>query len=170
MTMAITEAKLVLLSVDLAGFSRASAHRDAIAIAAFIDEWYAACAAAIRARGGRVVKFIGDACLAVFPEDRATDAIEAAQAIDAALAPLRARHGWKIEVGANVHAAVVAHGDYGPADDRRYDIIGSGVNHLFLMGGGAGLRISEPIYRQLPNDARAPWKKQRPPATYTWSA
>ena len=50
-----------------------------------------------------------------------------------------------------------------------HDVIGSGVNHLFLMGGGAGLRISEPIYRQLPNEHRAPWRKQRPPATYTFA-
>jgi adenylate cyclase len=169
MTAAFSETKLVLLSVDLAGYSRAAAHLEAIAIAAFIDDWYVACAGAIRARGGRVVKFIGDACLAVFAEDRALDAIDAAQAIHAALVPLRTRHGWKIEVGANVHVAVVAHGDYGPADDRRYDIIGSGVNHLFMMGGGAGLRISEPVYRQLPNERRAPWRKQRPPATYTFA-
>jgi adenylate cyclase len=167
--MNVTETKLVLLAVDLAGYTRSIASLDAIAVAAFVDEWYRQCATEIRSRGGRVVKFIGDGCLAVFPDERGADAIDAARALAAALGPLRARHGWKVELGANVHAATVAAGDYGPDDDRRYDVIGTGVNHLFLMGGGAGVRISEPIYRQLPSDARGPWRKHKPPATYTLS-
>jgi hypothetical protein len=32
--------------------------------------------------------------------------------------------------------------------------VGSGVNHLFRMGGGTGIHISEPVYRQLPNAPR----------------
>jgi hypothetical protein len=46
-------------------------------------------------------------------------------------------------------------------------VIGSGVNHLFNMGGGSGLRISEPVYRQLANDARGVWRRNKPPATYS---
>ena len=165
--MDVTETKLVLLAVDLAGYARCTAGLEAIAVATFLDEWYRQCAAEIRARGGRVVKYIGDGCLAVFPDERGPDAIAAARALSDALAPLRARHGWRVELGANVHAATVAAGDYGPDDDRRYDVIGAGVNHLFLMGGGAGVRISEPIYRQLASDARGAWRKHKPPATYT---
>jgi hypothetical protein len=37
------------------------------------------------------------------------------------------------------------------------------------MGGGAGIRISEPIYRKLPNERRGPWQKSKPPATYALS-
>jgi adenylate cyclase len=165
--MEICETKLVLLAVDLAGYTRAIANLDAIEVARFLDEWYRSCAHEIRTRGGRVVKFIGDGCLAVFPEDRGPDAIAAAVALGDALGGIRARHGWKIECGANVHEATVAAGDYGPDDDRRYDVIGSGVNHLFLMGGGSGLRISEPIYRQLANDDRGAWRRHKPPATYS---
>jgi adenylate cyclase len=163
--MSIQESKLVLFATDLAGFSRACAHRDALAIARFLEPWYRASVQTIRARGGRVVKLIGDAVFAVFPEDRAVDAVDAAVEV---IAELRERptEGWRIEAGANIHLAVVAEGEYGPDDDRRYDVLGSGVNHLFSMGGGAGIRISEPIYRQLPNERREAWLKHRPPATY----
>ena len=47
-------------------------------------------------------------------------------------------------------------------------ILGSGVNHLFRMESSAGVRISEPVYRQLPNDKRGPWAKEKPPATYSF--
>jgi hypothetical protein len=36
------------------------------------------------------------------------------------------------------------------------------------MGGGPGTRISEPVFRQLPSEAREAWNKHRPPATYTF--
>ena len=166
--MDIVETKLVLWSVDLAGFTRVCAHQDAMTIARFVDAWYGHCATAVRAHGGRVIKFIGDACFAVFPDERAEDAIAAATELIQSLGQLRTGHGFdKIELGANVHLAVVAAGTYGAGDDARYDVIGSGVNHLFRMGAGPGVRISEPIYRQLPNERRAPWRRSRPPATYS---
>jgi class 3 adenylate cyclase len=167
--MTFQETKLVLLSVDLAGYRRAIASLDALAVAGFLQDWYQRCAAAIRGRGGRIVKYLGDACLATFPEDRSLDAVEAVAELTRSLAELGSRSPVSVAVSANVHIAVVAEGDFGPDDDRRYDVLGSGVNHLFSMGGGAGCRISEPVYRQLPNERRAEWNKQRPPATYTLS-
>lgn len=161
------ETKLCLLKADLAGFARACTSLDALAIAGFLDRWYRQCAPLVTARGGRVVKFMGDAVLAVFPEAAVLAAVDAATAMRAALAELRAETQWRVELGTNVHVAIVAEGELGPDDDRRYDVLGSGVNHLFLMGGGPGIRISEPVYRQLPNELRDGWTKHRPPATYT---
>jgi adenylate cyclase len=166
--MTIRVTKLVLLSVDLAGYARATANLDALAVAEFLDDWYRRCAETIRGHGGRIIKYIGDGCLATFPEDKCVSAIDAATQLQAAITDVRSKHRLKVEIGANVHLAVVAEGDFGPDDDRRYDVLGSGVNHLFLMGGGAGIRVSEPAYRQLPNDRRKDWTKNRPPATYTF--
>ena len=119
-------------------------------------------------RGRRVVKFMGDGVLAVFPEEAALAAVDAATALRTALVELRSDAQWRVDLGASVHLAIVAEGDVGPDDVRRYDVFGSGVNHLFLMGGGAGVRISEPVYRQLPNEVRDAWNRHRPPATYTF--
>jgi adenylate cyclase len=167
--MTFRETKLVLLSAALAGYARVTANLDALAVATFLDDWYRRCAATIRNRGGRIVKYIGDGCLATFPDDKCVDAVDAAADLQRAIDDVRSKHRLTVEVGANVHLAVVAEGDFGADDDRRYDVLGSGVNHLFLMGGGAGIRISEPVYRQLPNDRRGDWKKNRPPATYALS-
>jgi hypothetical protein len=40
------------------------------------------------------------------------------------------------------------------------------VNQTFLLGRGSGIRISEAVYRRLPNDARSPWSKHKPPSIY----
>jgi class 3 adenylate cyclase len=136
-----------LLAADLAGFARASADRPPLEIAAFLDDWYRRCAPIITSRGGRIVKFMGDAVLAVFPEDAARPAVECAQALRDE--PLQ----WPVELGANVHAATIAEGEIGP--ESRYDIFGSGVNQVFMMGGGAGIRVSERIHGQLTDELRA---------------
>jgi adenylate cyclase len=167
--MTFRETKRVLFAADLAGYARATANLDALAAAAFLDDWYHVCAVAVRDRGGRIVKYMGDGCLAIFDEDAGVNAIDAATQLQSEIDDLKAKNPLKVEVGANVHLATVAEGDFGPDDDRRLDVVGSGVNHLFLMGGGPGIRISEPVYRKLPNDRRAEWSKHRPPATYTLS-
>jgi adenylate cyclase len=164
----VKETKLCLLTADLAGFARACTNQGALDIAQFLDRWYRQAAPIITARGGRVVKFMGDAVLAVFPEEAVLAAVDAATALRSALAEQRTEAQWRIDLGANVHIAIVAEGEFGPDGDRRYDVFGTGVNHLFLMGGGPGVRISEPVYRQLPNEVRDAWNKQRPPATYTF--
>lgn len=160
-----TERKLVMLVVDLAGSTRLVARFDSTELAELINTFYAMCGSAVNDHGGRIVKFIGDGCLAVFAEGEGLAAIDAAMDINLRLVAIR--NEWEIdaEIGVNIHQSVVAEGDFEP--DGQYDITGTGVFYTFRMGGGPGMRISEPIYRQLPNDRRGAWEKHRPPATYT---
>lgn len=164
--MSFRERKLVLLSASLAGYARWSGRLDATSVAEFLNPWYRLCARIVRAQGGRVVKYMGDGCLSVFPEDLAVAAVEAAALLQADLGTLRPAKGANVELSARAHLAVVAEGEFGPADEARYDVIGGGVNHLFLMGGAPGVRISEPVFRKLPNSVRGRWRKDHPPATY----
>lgn len=155
--------KLALLAIDLAGYTRWATRREALDVAAMLERYYDAMAAIVRAHGGRVVKLMGDGVFAVFPE------AQTVAAIDAALAALRweTSDPW-LRVGASLHVASVATGEIGSGPERRWDVIGAGVNHLFRMGGGAGLRLSEPAYRKLPSERRQGWRKEEPPATYHW--
>jgi adenylate cyclase len=163
----VKETKLVLWAVDLAGFARATGSLEALAVAALADDWYHRCGGAVRGAGGRVVKFMGDGCLAVFSESQVVAAVEGAVALRREVPSLCAKHHVALDVGANVHIGVVAEGEFGDADSARYDILGNAVVHLFRMGGGSGIRISEPVYRSLPNELRSAWDKNRPPATYS---
>jgi class 3 adenylate cyclase len=161
-----SERKLVMLVVDLAGTTRLVSRFDAADLAELINTFFAACGEAVGANGGRIVTFIGDGCLSVFPEGAGGSAIEAALALRTSLTDIGKEFGVDLEMGANVHQAVVAEGGFAP--DGHYNVMGTGVIHTFRMGAGPGVRISEPVYRQLPNDRRGAWHKQQPPATYTY--
>jgi len=162
----LSERRLVMVMVDLAGFTKAIAPLSSMQLAQLVDDFYRLMAEAVDACGGRVVKFVGDGCLAVFDEDAAVDAVRLVHDVVEPVRALGQVHGVALDVGANVHMSVVVEGEFG---GRATDVVGAGVVHVFRMGAGAGIRISEPVYRQLPNDQRGPWKKQQPPATYTFT-
>ncbi|HEY8076198.1 MAG TPA: adenylate/guanylate cyclase domain-containing protein [Labilithrix sp.] len=165
--MTFKEEKLVLFVADLAGFARATAALDALGVADFLADWYARCDRVMSAHGGDIVKLMGDACFATFPEDAASRAIDAAVALRGESCALANARGARVDLGANVHLAVVAAGVLDIGGQKRRDVFGSAVNHLFRMGSSPGVRISEPVYRQLESDRRGPWRKEKPPATYT---
>jgi class 3 adenylate cyclase len=163
----LAETTLVMMLADLAGFTRVVSGFDAIEIARIVDDFYTLAAEQVRARDGRVVKYSGDNCLATFDARAGSGSVQCATAIRDDVQVLGDRHGVELDAGINIHRATVVAGHFGPESDAQYDLIGAGVIHLFRMGSGAGIRISEPVYRQLPNDERPPWHKHQPPATYT---
>lgn len=163
--MAFRERQLVVLVVDLANFTRAVAGMEAGQIAEVVDRYFIELGRVVSAHSGEVVKWLGDGCLAVFEADRATDAVAAARAAADRVRELAGDLGLPLEMGANIHLCTVADGALGP--EKKRDIIGAGVIFAFRMGAGAGVRISEPVYRKLPSDQRSGWEKYQPPAVYT---
>jgi class 3 adenylate cyclase len=152
------ERPLVLVLVDLARFTQAVAGRSLQELTALVDAFYRHAGTVIPRHGGRVVKFIGDGCFAVFEVDDALAALDAVE-------ELRGRvNEMQLDLGANVHMSTVAEAELGL--DGAYDVLGMGVVHTFRMGGGPGTRISERVYRKLPADRRSEWRKHQPPATY----
>jgi len=96
-------------------------------------------AGAIHARGGEVLKFIGDAMLAIFPiaddldRDRAClVALDAAQDALARLDSLndarRAAGQPVLEVGLALHTGAVMYGNIGAPDRLDFTVIGPAVN------------------------------------------
>jgi adenylate cyclase len=162
--MTFRETTLVLLTADLAGYARATARLAPLEVAALLDGWYRAIDAIVGGRGGRLVKYMGDGCLATFSADSCVAAVDAAaelQAIDlGGLHPAAAG----LAIGVRIHLGTVAEGEVGA--DRRHDVLGAEVNHLFRMAGAGRVLISEPVYQRLPDGQRARWRRQDPAATY----
>jgi class 3 adenylate cyclase len=162
--MPFRERQLVTVMVDLARFTHAVAGMDSFAVADLIDRFYTAASTTIAEHGGRVVKYLGDGCLAVFPSDRAVDALDCVEGLSLLVNELGTTLDGDLELGANIHLCTVAEGEFGT--EGVSDIVGAGVIHTFRMGSGPGVRISEPVYRKLPSARRSPWVKYQPPATY----
>lgn len=163
-----TPRKRVLVVADLINYTRLAKKLDNLETAAFIDEYYRLCYQLIAPAGGRIVKFLGDACLAVFPPERCLEAVDAVAELSRKVGELGSSRQlpFPIRLGANVHMSVIIEGEFGPAETAHYDVLGEGVNFTFLLGRGEGIRISEPVYRKLPSERRSPWERVKPPTRY----
>ena len=159
------ERALVMVLMDLARFTQVMSELSLRDTAEVLDEFYRVAEDAVGLDGGRVVKFVGDGCLAVFEPDDALAAVDCVGSVAEQVRHLGTSRGVAMDIGANVHLATVAEVRLGAGGVS--ELVGTGVIHVFRMGGGAGVRLSEPVYRKLPSDRRSPWRKRQTPATYT---
>lgn len=162
------ERSLVMVLLDLARFTSVIAELSLRETTELLDEFYRAADEVVVQGGGRVVKFVGDACLAAFEPSAVLLALEAVDAVGERVANIGVSRGVTLEVGANVHMANVA--EVSLASGAVAELVGIGVVHTYRMGGGPGVRISEPVYRKLPSADRTPWRKHQPPAVYRLEA
>lgn len=130
---------------DIVGYTRLSA-QDEDAALAVVDELQALSHQAVEGKG-RIVKFLGDAALAVF--DSTNAALESAFALQKAFVESETvqSHGCSLSVG--VHVGEVVESEDG-------DVYGDGVNMASRIEGVASagqVVISEDIYRQIRNRA-----------------
>jgi len=103
-----------------------------------LDEAFESLAAPLRERGGQVLKFIGDAMLAIFAVQDEKLSVVCRRALDAAeeaLALLAARNAERDALGAPVvevdialHVGEVLYGNVGAADRLDFTVIGPAVN------------------------------------------
>lgn len=76
---------LVVFVADLAGYAMAFRTRTDGETASFLDRYYGAAEEVVGGGHGRIVKFMGDAVLAVFPEMQAGAAVAAAVMLQASV-------------------------------------------------------------------------------------
>jgi adenylate cyclase len=128
----------VVWYADLKGFTAASDRWPGPAIIDMLDDAFEALAASLRPRGGQVLKFIGDAMLAIFAVEGEPEAIVCQRALDAAeeaLAALddnnRRRAAMdlpNVEADIALHVGEVLYGNIGAADRLDFTVIGPAVN------------------------------------------
>lgn len=104
-----------------------------------LNDYFELVAAAVTARGGEILRFIGDAMLIVFPSagegnvaDACSAALDSAQDAFAALAALnhRRRRAGKpgIRFGVGLHVGEVIYGNVGAPNRLDFTVMGSAVN------------------------------------------
>ena len=165
--MAFQEQQLVMVVTDLARFTRAVSGMNALEIAGLLDRVYEGTVPILTDAGGRIVKYLGDGYFVVASPEAASTIVAAVVACDAVVKQVASELNLDLEFGANIHLSSVAAGEF---SDGTYDVIGVGSIHAFRMGSGAGIRISEPVYRKLASAERSVWNKYQPPTTYTLAA
>lgn len=159
------EVPLLVAFVDLTGFAAQSARIGDEELAVVIDAYYQLVAERVSAAGGRTVKFIGDAALVVFAEDRIDDAVEALLdfKVDGDRYLEAAR--WDCRVTVKAHFGSVIAGPYGARGEERFDVVGRNVNTAAMLE-STGVALSAEAFRKLSPAMRRRFKKHTWPVTY----
>ena len=142
----------------------ASGEQDAN-VATFFQNFYTHASWRIESAGGRIVKFMGDAGLAVFEPDKAEAVVFALCDFTREARSLAQRFGLDAYLNVNVHFGPVLVGSFGPAGAERFDVIGKTVNIAARLG-RRGVTLSAQAFRRLSPDARKRFAKITPPVTY----
>jgi len=160
-----TEVSLLIAFVDLTRFAVQSQRTADADLADLCDEFYTTVGSAVAAAGGAVVKFMGDAALIVFPEDRVDRGVQSLLDLKQTVDRLMKERGWDCRLTARVNFGAVIAGAFGPPEAKRYDVIGKAVNVAAMLDRG-GVSLSVVAFRKLGPAMRAHFKKHTPPVTY----
>jgi adenylate cyclase len=152
---------------DLSRISEWSSSEDDGRVATFFQSFYGLSAKHIEGAGGRIVKFLGDAGLAVFDPDVAEEVIFALCKLAEEARALGARFGLDTYLNVNVHVGPVIEGEFGAPGSERYDVIGKTVNVAARLG-RRGVTLSAQAFRCLGEEARKRFDKIKPPVTYRY--
>jgi adenylate cyclase len=120
---------------DLRGFTALSERVERDDLLACLNDYFDAMAGAVEQHDGEILKFIGDAMLAIFPleeEQACQRALRAALDARAAMAALNARRSERgdetLGFGIALHAGEVMYGNIGGATRLDFTVIGPAVN------------------------------------------
>ncbi len=140
---------LVIAFIDLARFQIASRRVKDQALVEVLEDYYERIADGLKPAGGRVVKFMGDGALIVFPLERASQAARALLMLKSDVDARLAKRNFVTPLVARVHVGEVLAGAFGPKGDKRYDVIGQAVNRTAAMHPGEALSLTNDAYSKL---------------------
>lgn len=147
------KADLLVSFLDIQNFSGISRTLpDPLALFDLLDSVAVLMTRELEGAGGYVVKFIGDECLAVFPEDLADRGIGALAAAKRGVQRHLGDRGFPSMLRVTAHFGEVAIGPFGEGRSRQLDVIGDTVNIAASLGRGehrGRLIISPQVFRKL---------------------
>ena len=132
--------KAVIWFSDMRDFTLLSTRVSDRRLVEILDLYFDAMVGPIHAHGGEVLKFIGDAVLAVFPTEEypqiaAHAAYEAAQEALEAVAKLRIPEAVNLKAGIALHLGELTFGNVGATGRIDFTIIGAQVNEASRIEG-----------------------------------
>ena len=140
--------------------------QDDTEIADTLDAHYQRVSRAVHAAGGRVIKFIGDATMLVFPENAVDSGVSAIFDLMASEDRLMQQHGWECRLHAKAHFGTVVAGEFGANGDRRFDVFGKAVNATARLKGTAPFMLSAEAHELLSQGLRQRFTRQPSGTTY----
>ena len=138
------------------------------AFLALLNEYFECVLGPALERGGQVLRFIGDAALAIFPvaadpADAATRAVEAAREAVARMEKMNRNRQTPLRFGIGLHLGDVLYGNVGTRERIEFTVIGAAANEAARIEAlcktlGAPLVVSEAVARH----TRHAWRRLGP--------
>jgi adenylate cyclase len=160
-----TSLDMLVAFSDLTLFAQWAGRVTPSEIFTLMDEMAEMVGEKVESSGGRVVKFIGDAALIVFPAEQAGPGILALREMQQAMEQWLGGKGLDCRLRLKVHFGPVVCGPFGTKDDKRFDVFGDTVNTTFRLV-SFGFTISPQAFRCLDDAGRKLFKKHTPPIRY----
>jgi class 3 adenylate cyclase len=157
------EQAVLIVFADLTRFMVNARSTPDAALAELLDGFYRRAEGLVSAAGGRVVKFMGDAFLAVWPEDRAGDGVEALSGLKRDIDAWWAAKGWDSRVVLKAHYGRAVVGLFGV--EARFDVIGNEVNVAATLPART-VSLSAEAFRCLGGEKRKAFRKHTAPVVY----
>ena len=141
------EIRAALWFCDMRGFTQLSSVMTSEELIVILNEYFGRLGPAVQEEGGEILKFIGDAMLAIFPmgeddDDEATvckrclKAAEVAQATLEEWSQSRTKQGQQsIRTGIALHIGEVVYGNIGTPGRLDFTVIGEAVNRVARVEG-----------------------------------
>jgi adenylate cyclase len=156
---------MLIVFIDLSRFAGQSQHVADLEIAETIDAYYQRVAGAVQSAGGTVVKFIGDATLAVFPEKAVNAAVHMLLELKPTVDDWMTDKNWECRFTAKAHFGEVIAGQFGPEGSKRFDVIGRAVNATASLQ-SVGITLSVEVFRKLSPELQKNFKQDTGTVTY----
>jgi class 3 adenylate cyclase len=157
------EQSLLIVFADITRFTVNARATPNPALAELMHAYYERASDLVGAAGGRIVKFMGDAFLAVWAEADARAGAASLQGIKRDVDAHWASLGWDSRLVMKAHYGRVVAGPFGA--DGRFDVIGSEVNIAATLPART-IALSPEAFRCLSEDKRKTWKKHTPQVVY----
>jgi class 3 adenylate cyclase/DNA-binding response OmpR family regulator len=155
--------EITVVFADVRGFTTYSEQADPEDVVAMLNEYFRIATDIIFSREGTLDKFLGDAVMAIFnapadQEDHAYRAVDAAMALQRAIAERNASSGEGLTFGMGVHLGDAVVGNVGTNKAMNYTAIGDTVNvakRLQERAQPGQVLISAEVYERLGHTVEA---------------
>ncbi len=131
----LREENLIIGDIEIVGFAQFCRNQTPQETFAMLTDYYNLVDTGISKAGGRVVKFIVDRVLFIFPSDLAQEAVATLRDLKEVGDQWVRSYNPSGYVTIKAHAGTVVCGMLGTDKDKRFDIVGEPVNELFMSAG-----------------------------------
>jgi class 3 adenylate cyclase len=144
---------------DLTGYAKYAAKKTEEEIFQLLSDYYEQVGEIIAPAEGKVIKFMGDAALMLFPEESSNLGVHALLQLQSQGDAFLSAREVPCRHHVRVHFGSMSRGPLGTHEDKRVDILGSTVNAMFLLK-STGFAMTPEVFRQLEPETKELFRKQ----------